>query len=80
MELNQKELHRLQGNLREIINACTAGRKFCCDTSQLDARDTIGKGMGYLILAESELGQLSFRDPSGAQITTAEGGGGGGSK
>lgn len=82
MKLNQKELHRLQANLRELITVAPDLRDYLCKTGQLDARDKVSMAAGHLMIAEGIIGQLSFADPSGAVVMTAdgEGGGGGGGK
>lgn len=80
MEINEKELHRLQANLRELINVVPVLRDYLCNTGQLDARDQVITAGGHLMLAEAAVGQLSFNGTSGEVIKTAEGGGGGGGK
>jgi hypothetical protein len=80
MDFTEKELHRLQANLRELINVAPQLRDHLCNTGQLDARDKVSLAGGHLMIAEGIIGQLSFAAPDGSVIKTAEGGGGGGGK
>lgn len=73
MEINQKELHRLQKNLRELITVAPILRDHLCNTGQLDARDQVSTAAGHLMIAEGVIGQLSFTAPCGTQISTRSG-------
>lgn len=73
MEINEKELHRLQTNLRELINVVPVLRDYLCNTGQLGARDQVIAAGGHLMLAEAAVGHLSFTAPCGSQISTRSG-------
>lgn len=76
-EINQAALDKYQAMLRELISAGPVLRDYCCNTSQLAARDAISAATGHLMIAESTVGQLVIKTPDGV-IATRDGGGGGG--
>jgi len=71
--MTEKELHRMQRNLREMIDAAPALRDFLCKTGQCDSRDTLSEGAGNLQIAEAKLGRLSFKDANGNQVEPLSG-------